>query len=81
MHTIEHQDHALCGKSDTPNFHECELDCVFLKYNLQQCFSKSQNYNLNIQLVNNFEIPALTYQFFYGHRILSFSLRGPPILV
>ncbi len=82
VHVFEHQDHsALCDKSQNANFHECEIDCDFLKYNLQHYNFKSQDYTINFNVINNFEIPRLTYDFFYNHRVLAFSLRGPPILV
>ncbi len=81
VHSFEHHEHNLCEKTDVPNFHKCELDCTFYKYNLQQYCLKTQNYNLSIFLVNNFEIPSSTYQFFYSSYVLSGSLRGPPVLV
>lgn len=80
-HVFEHQDHPICSKIDTANFHECEVDCVLLKYNLQQHDLKSQNYSISFYLINNFDTPSSTYDFFYNHRVLSFSLRGPPVLV
>ncbi len=81
IHVFEHENHPQCSNIDTDNFHECEVDCVLLKYSLQHHNLKSQNYNISIYLINNFEIPSATYGFFYNHRVLSFSLRGPPTLV
>ncbi len=79
-HSFEHETHTACGKVDTANFHECEVDCVFFKYNLQQHYLKYQNYNLSIYLTHSFETPLTVYDFFYEHRVLTFSLRGPPTL-
>lgn len=80
-HIFEHEDHPLCSNYDTVNFHECETDCVLLKYNLQKHDFKSENFKLTTLTVNNFDIASLTYSFSYNYKALSFSLRGPPALV
>lgn len=81
IHIFEHEGHHACAETDTPNFHECETDCVFLKYNIQHHYIKHQNYNIVIPIEHNFNVIASKYAFFYNHRVLSFSLRGPPTLV
>ncbi|GGD12230.1 hypothetical protein GCM10011368_12790 [Hyunsoonleella pacifica] len=82
VHTLEeHHEHTFCEKRDSANLHECEIDCPIFKYNLQQYYIKSSNYNVDFCFSDNFEIPSLGYHFFNNYRVLSFSLRGPPALV
>lgn len=80
-HSFEHHEHEFCEATNTPNLHECEYDCSFFKYKLQQYHLKSLNVEIDLQFQDNFKIPSLGYSIYYSPQALSFSLRGPPVLV
>ncbi|MFV9551529.1 hypothetical protein [Algibacter sp. PT7-4] len=80
-HVFEHHKHEVCIGEDSTHIHKVDLDCEFQKFNtahqlyvtlyfstLFQTSTQNREYNLTYKLLNN-------------HTPLSFSLRGPPILV
>lgn len=81
QHSLEHQDYELCAKNNAPNFHECEIDCEFLKYNLQHFYTTTIIFKLNSYLKDSYSVFSLAYNFTYNYHALSVSLRGPPALV
>ena len=81
FHSFEHHKHTSCENRDIANFHKCEMDCPFFKYNFQQYDLKSENYKARLYTLNNLNISPLKDYFFYNHLVLPFSLRGPPTLV
>lgn len=80
-HIFEHHDHTLCEINDSENFHECEVDCPFLKFNLHQYYLNEQDYDIFYLSFNNFEVQTSIYYFFYNNKKLSFSLRAPPLVL
>ncbi|MDG1728693.1 MAG: hypothetical protein P8K68_06835 [Algibacter sp.] len=80
-HVFEHHNHKVCLGEDITHIHEVDLDCEFQK------FSRTHHFQLSEEFYELFQIPSptrtyhLTYKFLNNHRPLSFSLRGPPVLV
>lgn len=81
LHSFEHQEHDLCSSEIGENLHKCEFDCSFLKYNLQQYYFKTYDFNVIDYSRDNFEIQTLIYNITYNPEILVISLRAPPVLV
>lgn len=81
-HVFEHHEHEVCLGGNTTHIHKVDLDCEFQKFNLNNTL-----YLFSFQFDELTEIPSdsrtynETYTFLNNHRSLSFSLRGPPILV
>ena len=86
IHNIEHKheykyEHDLCDNPNETHLHKIENDCDFCKSNI------NHNYNIiktNLGLVRAIISKTLihtSYSFQYNYQQLSFSLRGPPVLV
>ena len=81
FHALEDHEHIDDCKEITTHLHEKEIDCSLCDFNLSPSY---------FQLANQFSFktndipqnPNLElYNFKYYHQQLSFSLRGPPILL
>ena len=81
VHVFEHHQHKVCNGNDSTHLHQVDLDCEFFKFQLNHHFilQFADTYWLDFAYVN--QISALTYKFLNNHRQLSYSLRGPPVLV
>lgn len=80
-HTFEHHEHVVCIGDDSTHIHQVDLDCEFQKFNLNNHFLTSTNYEGLLESSFFHKLPPLTYKFLNNHQPLSFSLRGPPVLV
>ena len=80
-HIFAHHKHDICKGEKSTHLHEINTDCDFYKFkiNTPYCLFFS-----NIELLAQtfiFKTSSSLYTFLNNHRPLSFSLRGPPILV
>lgn len=80
-HIFEHHEHIVCTGEDATHIHQVDLDCDFQDFQLNNNLIPPKTYSNIIFPLQKDEITPLTYKFHYKHRHLSFSLRGPPILV
>lgn len=80
-HIYAHQKHEICKGSTTTHIHKVDLDCDFHKFQINNHYFFSTNLKKYNPQISHNKISFLTYNFFYNHRQLSFSLRGPPFLV
>jgi len=80
-HIFEHHKHEVCKGGDNTHIHKVELDCEFSKFNINTHYLFYSSYTALIKLILHNKIQPLTYKFLNNHRPLSFSLRGPPVLV
>lgn len=80
-HIFEHHTHKICLGGDNTHIHKIDLDCEFNKFNLNNHFLTSINYEGLLETSYFQKAYPLTYKFLNNHRQLSFSLRGPPVLV
>lgn len=80
-HAFNHFEHEVCLGGKSTHLHKVDLNCKFYDFKLNNTFYFTSEYvNLRIE-VPNFKISASLYTFLNNHRTLSFSLRGPPVLV
>ncbi len=80
-HAFNHHEHVVCLGDSSTHIHKVDLDCEFHKFQLSNHFLLP-NESYNWSPVTNYSLTlSLTYKFINNHRTLSFSLRGPPILV
>jgi len=80
-HVFEHHQHEVCNGEITTHLHATDVDCEFYKFKLNtQYHTLYEYFELPIEVVN-FKPNTSLYNFLNNHRQLSFSLRGPPVLV
>lgn len=80
-HIFEHHEHVLCAGGDDTHIHKVDLDCEFQKFQINNHFLTPQDFGDWVQITHHHKTQILTYRFLDNHRQLSFSLRGPPVLV
>lgn len=80
-HVFEHHEHEVCIGNETTHIHKVDLDCEFQKFNINTHYLFTSNYAELFETVLYNNAQLLTYKFLNNHRPLSFSLRGPPVLV
>ncbi|GAA3589174.1 hypothetical protein GCM10022396_03080 [Flavivirga amylovorans] len=80
-HVFSHHEHEVCLGEAKTHLHEIDLDCEFYKFKLSNQYLHLFEYDDIINISSYFKIPILIYKFLNNHRQLSFSLRGPPVLV
>ncbi len=80
-HIFSHHYHEVCDGENQTHLHKSDIDCNFYKFKLNTNFySLSEYLEISIK-VSYFKIDGTLYFFLNNHRQLSFSLRGPPVLV
>lgn len=79
--THSHHKHDVCKGEKTTHLHEIDIDCEFYKFQLNNHFLSQLVSDNWLQIPYYHEVSRLTYKFLNSHRPLSFSLRGPPVLV
>ncbi len=82
-HILSHHDHTheVCLGKKSAHLHKVDVDCEFYKFQLNNHFLLTVEYDYNIYTPSNLKALSLTYKFLNNHQQLSFSLRGPPSLV
>ena len=80
-HVFEHHKHEVCEGGGSTHIHKVDLDCEFQKFNTTHHYQLSLKFDKLFQILSYTRIYNLTYKFLNNHRPLSFSLRGPPVLV
>ncbi|MEW4922518.1 hypothetical protein [Algibacter sp. 2305UL17-15] len=80
-HVFSHHEHKVCSGDETTHFHQVDLDCDFQKFQLNHPFLLPLENDNWADASFQYQIFTLTYKFLNSHRQLSFSLRGPPVLV
>ncbi|PWH81521.1 hypothetical protein DIS18_14670 [Algibacter marinivivus] len=81
IHVFEHHEHVVCIGDDSTHIHKVDLDCEFQKFQITNYFTPVlSNYDSTV-VDYTYKVSYLTYKFLNNHRPLSFSLRGPPVLV
>lgn len=80
-HIFEHHEHEICHNEYEAHLHTLDVDCEFYKFKLTTQFYTLFEYVELPNEVSNFKINTTLYNFLNNHRQLSFSLRGPPVLV
>lgn len=81
VHTFEHHNHEVCDGTQKTHIHKVDLDCEFYKFQINNHFLTPSENNNWLQTNYYHKVFDLTYKFLNNHRQLSFSLRGPPVLV
>lgn len=80
-HTFNHGKHKVCLDDHSTHIHQVDLDCEFQKFPFNSHYiflSFNCSFTDTIPCLKK---STLVYNYFYNHRPLSFSLRGPPVLV
>lgn len=80
-HVFEHHKHEVCKGGETTHIHKVDLDCEFQKFNLTTNYLFTLHHTTFFEATLNSKLQFLTYKFLNNHQRLSFSLRGPPVLV
>lgn len=80
-HIFEHHQHIVCNDDITTHLHASDVDCDFYKFKLNTQYHSLFEYISAPLEVSYFKINSTLYSFLNNHRQLSFSLRGPPLLV
>lgn len=80
-HTFSHHKHEVCKNGNSTHIHKVDLDCDFHKFQLNSHLFFHFRSTHVMRPTLHTKISILIYNFFYNHRQLSFSLRGPPVLV
>ncbi|NMH89414.1 hypothetical protein [Flavivirga algicola] len=82
-HILSHHEHEheVCLGEQTTHLHEIDLDCEFYKFQLNNHFLLVTDYDSCLYTLPNHKVLPLTYKFLNNYRQLSFSLRGPPVLI
>ncbi|WP_052415074.1 hypothetical protein [Jejuia pallidilutea] len=81
VHAFTHHKHKVCATPGKTHIHQVDLDCEFYKFQLNKHFLLPEEHHNWLDITQYFRIYPLTYKFLHNHRTLSFSLRGPPVLV
>ena len=80
-HIFEYHEHEICHNEFEAHLHTLDVDCDFYKFKL------NTNYHFVFEYFELpfeetfFKINSTSYNFLNNHLQLSFSLRGPPVLV
>lgn len=80
-HIFEHHKHVVCSGDDSTHIHQVDLECEFYKFQLNTHFLLPDDNDNWLCTSHHYQTPIVTYKFLNNHRQLSFSLRGPPVLV
>ena len=80
-HVFDHHKHEVCQGIGTTHIHKVDLDCEFHKFSITHHYQLPEEFDELFQIVFHTRTYNLTYKFLNNHRPLSFSLRGPPVLV
>lgn len=80
-HVFEHHKHKVCQGEDSTHIHKVDLDCEFQKFSITHHYQLSEEFDELFEISSFTRTYNLTYKFLNNHRPLSFSLRGPPVLV
>ena len=80
-HVFEHHKHEVCEGGGSTHIHQVDLDCEFQKFSITHHFQLPKEFIEFFQTLSPSRTYNLTYKFLNNHRSLSFSLRGPPVLV
>lgn len=80
-HVFTHHEHKVCLGEKSTHIHEVDLDCDFHKFKLNNSYYPPLDYQSLFCETPYYKLSFLTYKFLNNHQPLSFSLRGPPILV
>jgi hypothetical protein len=82
-HVFTHHNHKhdVCTGEKQTHLHEIDVDCDFYKFNVNTPFYFSHNNTELYSKCSTSKLNLKSYNFQYNHRPLSFSLRGPPVLV
>ncbi|TBM99771.1 hypothetical protein EYD45_15250 [Hyunsoonleella flava] len=80
-HVFEHHKHIVCKGDNSTHIHQVDLECEFYKFQLNHHFLLPIENDSWLDGSYQYRVSSLTYKFLYNHRQLSFSLRGPPVLV
>lgn len=80
-HVFSHNQHEICNGEYQTHLHKSDIDCTFYKFKLNTNFySLFEYFEMPIN-ESYFKIDSALYVFLNNHQQLSFSLRGPPVLV
>ncbi|WP_299889657.1 hypothetical protein [uncultured Lacinutrix sp.] len=80
-HVFEDHKHEVCNNHSTFHFHQNETECELHKFKLNNPLNFAvQNFELFSSEIPSENIVS-QYHFVSNYQRLSFSLRGPPILV
>jgi len=80
-HIFEHHNHVVCNGDTDTHIHQVDLECEFFKFKLNNYFLSPLIKDTWLQTPYFKQAYFLTYKFLNTHKPLSFSLRGPPVLV
>jgi len=80
-HIFAHQHHKVCLGGAKVHIHKVDLDCEFQKFSITHNFQLSEEFHQLLQTSYATHIYDVTYKFLNNHRHITFSLRGPPVLV
>lgn len=81
VHVFEHHKHIVCKGNDSTHIHKVDLECEFYKFQLNHHFVLPFEKGVWLKAEYHYKISLLTNKFHNNHRHLSYSLRGPPVLV
>ncbi len=80
-HAFNHSKHKVCFNDHSTHIHQVDLDCEFQKFQFNSHYTFLSYHYSFAYLTPFLKKSTLEYNYFYNHRQLSFSLRGPPVLV
>lgn len=82
IHNLKHDhQHKLCDNFNETHLHKLEKDCDLCKFKLSQNYHNINTNFVFVQVVISTERIYTSYSYKYNYQHLSFSLRGPPVLV
>ncbi|OBQ55338.1 hypothetical protein JJL45_08540 [Tamlana sp. s12] len=80
-HVLEHHNHKVCSGDDSTHFHQVDLDCEFQKFPLHTHILLIDTMAYWFKTNPPANVSITSYKTLKNHKPLSFSLRGPPVLV
>jgi len=80
-HVFDHHKHEICQGDNSTHIHKVDLECEFQKFSITHPFQLPKEFIEFFQTLSPSRTYNLTYKFLNNHRSLSYSLRGPPVLV
>ncbi|MBT8305000.1 MAG: hypothetical protein KJP09_11060 [Bacteroidia bacterium] len=81
FHFLADHEHVICNSYSSNHYHESDVECDFYKFKVSKIYAYLISNDSSVKNPGEHSLITSRYDFISNHLELSFSLRGPPVLV
>ncbi|MBT8303888.1 MAG: hypothetical protein KJP09_05405 [Bacteroidia bacterium] len=81
LHSFAEHEHIVCNSYSSNHYHESDIECDFYKFKVSKIYAYLISNDSSVKNPGEHSFITSRYDFISNHLKLSFSLRGPPVLV